>query len=272
MATPRPMAVATQLKRWANGARGSVTIYRNWPAAVTDKWRLRGQVRLYRLRPSAGGVSLLATTWADTRILNELWLDDPYLQRAPDPGTVGVVVDVGANRGYFAVQAALRFPGAKVIAFEPEPRNLGLLRANVALNGVDVEVHPEALVPDDRTEVLLYEAIHPGFHTTLDPDTAEAAGMRPGRFTGGETAVPARNMEQAMAEIIERHGRIDVLKIDTEGTEEPLLDALSDATLAAVRFVAAEVLTDISPELRARLKAAGFDVAVDPPYLELRRP
>lgn len=252
--------------------RQSFRLYRNWPTAVTDKWRLRGQLRLYRLREQAGGAALLATNWADTRILNELWSTDPYLAHVPHPDSVRVVVDVGANRGYFAVQAALRYSGATVVAFEPEPRNLRLLRANVALNGANVDVRPQALVPDDRAEVLLYEAVHPGFHTTLDPDAAAGLGIDGWRFTGEHLAVPAVNAERGLAEIVASAGPIDVLKIDTEGTELALLDALSDDMLGKINYVTAEILTPPTDALRRRFEAAGFQVRAEPPYLELTRP
>src|SRR4051794_34975198 len=45
-------------------------------------------------------------------------------------------VDVGANVGYFSVLAARRIgAGGTVVAVEPEPRNLELLRANLHRNG-----------------------------------------------------------------------------------------------------------------------------------------
>lgn len=45
-------------------------------------------------------------------------------------------VDVGAHLGYFSVLAARRVgPTGSVIAVEPEPRNLRLLRQNLARNG-----------------------------------------------------------------------------------------------------------------------------------------
>jgi hypothetical protein len=57
-----------------------------------------------------------------------------FLRALVRPGDV--FVDVGAHVGYFSLLAASRVgeEGA-VIAVEPEPRNLRLLRANLARNG-----------------------------------------------------------------------------------------------------------------------------------------
>lgn len=43
--------------------------------------------------------------------------------------------DIGANIGYYSIQAAKLFPALKVIAFEPSPINCNRLMANVQLNG-----------------------------------------------------------------------------------------------------------------------------------------
>jgi FkbM family methyltransferase len=50
-----------------------------------------------------------------------------------------LILDLGANVGYASVYFSLRHPTARVIAVEPEPSNVALLRQNVAaLPGVDV--------------------------------------------------------------------------------------------------------------------------------------
>lgn len=66
-------------------------------------------------------------------------------------GCVGpddVCIDAGANVGFFACHLA-RWVGPRghVHAFEPEPRNVGRLAANLALNGLSsrVTLHPVAL-------------------------------------------------------------------------------------------------------------------------------
>lgn len=62
-----------------------------------------------------------------------------------------IVVDVGANVGYFTLLAASRVGAqGKVHAFEPIPSNQGEIRRNIELNGLsNVDVHPEALSDRD---------------------------------------------------------------------------------------------------------------------------
>src|SRR3984885_5817242 len=56
-------------------------------------------------------------------------------------------IDVGANIGYFTcLMAKLAGPAGRVLAIEPEPQNLTLLRQSIAINHLaNVEVHPCAL-------------------------------------------------------------------------------------------------------------------------------
>jgi len=58
------------------------------------------------------------------------------------------VMDVGANIGYYPlIEASIVGGGGKVYAFEPDPRNIELLRKNVSLNGLEciVEIYGMAL-------------------------------------------------------------------------------------------------------------------------------
>src|SRR2546423_1316289 len=52
----------------------------------------------------------------------------------------GLLVDVGANVGYFSVLWSGLDAHNRVLAFEPSPRNVCLLRGNVA-----VQKHPERI-------------------------------------------------------------------------------------------------------------------------------
>ncbi len=52
-------------------------------------------------------------------------------------GPSDVLWDVGANVGVYSCLFAQKFPGAKVVAFEPQPEVASLLRRNVELNGAE---------------------------------------------------------------------------------------------------------------------------------------
>ncbi len=72
--------------------------------------------------------------------------------------TEGVVVDVGANTGFYSLLAACASPATRVHAFEPFPAALSCLRENLQINrrtGDRIEVFPHAL-SDQVGEDTLY--------------------------------------------------------------------------------------------------------------------
>ena len=58
---------------------------------------------------------------------------DLFVRVLHDAPSHSLVVDVGANIGYFTMMAAAM--GHDVVAFEPMPHNLGRLRSSVRANG-----------------------------------------------------------------------------------------------------------------------------------------
>ena len=123
------------------------------------------------------------------------------LEQLPDVRR-GTFVDVGANVGTAAF-AALGAGFERVIAIEPVPRTFRLLRANLALNGVEDAVRPLQLALSDE----------PG---TMRMDVA--AGSRKARLeaTGGEEVEVAR-----LDDVVE--GEVDFLLVDAEGHEVQVL-------------------------------------------------
>ena len=179
-----------------------------------------------------GGVKLISH-------LRELWVRGVYL----DGGflslpTEGVVVDLGANRGYFTALAATAAPDAKIVAVEASPMACEAIRQLVALNHWENRV---TLVPHfigGRTSAQDDKAIVP------DAD--------------GIAYIP-------QDELMARHdlSRIDFLKCDIEGSEFELLTPGSPL-LKAARQLAVEV-HDFAGDRAgfiAMLKKEGFETRV----------
>ena len=82
-----------------------------------------------------------------------------------------VVVDVGANLGYYTLLAA-RLVGKKgrVYAFEPEPINYSLLLKNIELNGYDNVVAVQKAISNVTEKVRLFlDKKDTGAHTIYHP-------------------------------------------------------------------------------------------------------
>jgi FkbM family methyltransferase len=64
-----------------------------------------------------------------TAVLSKLPLDD------------GVIINVGANVGFYSVYLAATFPdSAKILAIEPNPEAFGLLKENIVRNGLESRI------------------------------------------------------------------------------------------------------------------------------------
>lgn len=255
-----------------------IRLYENWPTALADRLRLlrRPHHVLYRVRAGDGTVGLIArANGCDVRTIGEIWIGGFYDrlvdQRALRNGRP-LVVDIGANCGYFAVYMARRYPDARLVCFEPEPENRSLARANLALNRVPAELRSEAVVVDRAPTVTLNLSGDPRLHTTVSAQEAERHGIDAERYSGRTVVVSAVNVNDAIGTLT-AEDRIDLLKVDVEGIDLELLAALDDSNLSRIDCIVAETEGRDPGEVGHRLAGAGFNVDEDAELLfAYRRP
>ncbi|MGH9679430.1 MAG: FkbM family methyltransferase, partial [Candidatus Acidiferrales bacterium] len=110
------------------------------------------------------------------RKIHEPALTNLLLTRFASPASRNFI-DVGANIGYFScLMAKLAGLAGKVIAVEPEPTNLDLLRQNLKINQLaNVTVHPCALGASEGSAKLgLYKPSNRGRHSIIDASERES--------------------------------------------------------------------------------------------------
>jgi len=121
------------------------------------------------------------------------------------------VLDVGANRGYYAMLASRRVgPHGRVIGFEPSPRERKFLKANLLLSRCrNVTVEPIALgSKPGQADLYVVDGYSTGCNC-LRPRDSE--------FAGKNVHVAVRTLDEyTRAEGIRG---VDLLKIDIEGGE-----------------------------------------------------
>jgi FkbM family methyltransferase len=164
-----------------------------------------------------------------------------------------IVVDLGANVGLASIFFHEHyFPNARFIAVEPSPKNIAVLQKNLAANIQKAEIVPVAvsteigLVCIDDTEV--------GYNVNiLNQKKAQ-------NTEGGEnTEVLTLTMQRIIEDL--KINRIDLLKMDIEGTEK---DVLRDATswLSIVHTMVVELHGDYTEEhLRRDIEPLGFQIS-----------
>jgi FkbM family methyltransferase len=169
------------------------------------------------------------------------------LARTLAPG--GVFVDVGANVGFHTVLASqLVGPAGTVVAVEPAPWTLALLRANVWRHSSQAVVQPVAASDVAGTAQLELETEHrSGAH-----------------LSNAGVAVDARPLDELVPNVA-----VDVLKVDVEGAEPLVLRgamailARSPALIAVVEFRDEPHLSGESPEqVLAFYVSLGFELCL----------
>jgi FkbM family methyltransferase len=137
------------------------------------------------------------------------------LQRRLKPG--GVFVDIGANAGIYSFWAHRCMQGqGRILAVEPDPEMRRRLAFNAATNGLsDIDVCPVALSDHEGTAELQVNPRQRG-QNTLDVGEAQRAGGTRESLTVPLTTLLALLQSKGVA-------RVDVLKIDIEGHEPPVL-------------------------------------------------
>lgn len=129
----------------------------------------------------------------------------------------GHALDIGANAGVLTLELARKVGVAGTVhAFEPNPEAYGLLAWAIEDNRIDsyVHVHAFALGPEDQTLTLAVPAANNG-----------AASLR--AVEAGERAleVAVRSFDAWWQ--AEGEPRVDVVKLDVEGFEARVVEALT---------------------------------------------
>lgn len=140
------------------------------------------------------------------------------LERVLKPGMT--VLDIGANIGYYALmELALIAPGGRLIAVEPSPANVELLKRNLALNGrAGVEVH-QAAVSDTIGKRSFFLSQMSNLNTFHVEATVHLSGKRIDVQT---TTVPA----------LMKGRPLDLMRMDVEGHEVEVINGLLPAVEA----------------------------------------
>lgn len=168
-----------------------------------------------------------------------------YLAARVKPGQT--CFDVGANVGIYVLQIARwSAPDGRIVAFEPNPATLGVLRAHVAMNGLESRV---TIVPQGA-------GAHPGTAELYDSEAGSGLSRIGAPNPGIHVAV--RPTEIALTTIDDycREAGVvpDWILIDTEGYEYEVLLGAAET----LRRHAPRVVVELHPHLSSQgSRAAG---------------
>jgi len=122
------------------------------------------------------------------------------------------ILDCGANIGLASIDFKRRYPDARITAFEADPALAAICRRNLAANGAaGVDVRDAAVWVGDGSIEFVCEGADSGAIASLGPSVS-----------GPLAFVPAVRLRDWLLE------PVDLLKLDIEGAELPVLDDCRD--------------------------------------------
>lgn len=138
-------------------------------------------------------------------------------------------IDIGANSGYYSMLAATVNPSIIVHAFEPASGPFQFLKRNIELNGLQARVfaHPIAL-SNSKGNVEFFEITNP-LDTVAKHNLSGVGALKKMHETQKQSVV-----KMVRAETLDGYAKhlalaaFDLIKIDTEGTENLVLEGLHD--------------------------------------------
>jgi FkbM family methyltransferase len=180
-------------------------IYRTYVVKFDEKTRMA-------VRPLGG----------DLAIAEEVLISRVYEKEGrPKPGDT--VIDAGANIGAFSVEVGeLVGPEGRVYSFEPASSSFELLKRNIELNGLSNVTPNRCGLGEEEGELMLNLYDQHGGNTLLPTRNDK-------RRVVGKERVRIRTVDSFVKE--SEVGRVDFLKVDTEGFELPVLKGAKETLL-----------------------------------------
>ncbi|MBI5913477.1 FkbM family methyltransferase [Candidatus Azambacteria bacterium] len=186
------------------------------------------------------------TDSTDAAVLKEIFLDGEYDCEADAPPKI--IFDFGSNVGASVIYFKLKYPKAKIYAFEPDPRNGEKLQRNLEQFS-DVAVLRYAIGGENGKRNFF-----------AHPESGISSSLRERVSGQGSYEVEGRTIDAVMEELgVEE---IDMLKFDIEGAEQEAFENFKN--IAHVKHFIGELHCDLTGGSKERFidLFKGFRVAV----------
>jgi FkbM family methyltransferase len=193
-------------------------------------YKMGGAKGAFTFKASNGIVLLVPKRLVTT--FKEMFFRVPYAEGLPGDlkmKSEPLVIDIGANVGFFSFWVLSKYPKATIHAFEPFPPNLALFQRYKEKHlPFNLNIHPSAIAGKPGSFKLHYNA---------DDDFSTSAALSDNQ-EGSEVEVQAITLPDFLEQ--EKIVEIDWLKVDCEGAEYGIFQNLPAEVLARTRIVTLE--------------------------------
>ena len=184
----------------------------------------------------------------------------------------GVIINIGANIGLFAIHLAKVFPSKKIIAIEPNPEAYSLLVKNIPVNNCSGSITAINVCVSDVSGKLSFSII---------PGKSEYSSI---------SGIVHKSVEQEIQKIIEVESKqlkeivldkkVSLIFMDVEGAEKKIIDGSIDILLKDKPIIVCECNNELlkkfdstSLELVSILEKLNYNVTnADKPSKKVKHP
>jgi FkbM family methyltransferase len=169
----------------------------------------------------------------------------------------GVLWDIGANVGEFAVYAGKR-GGIRVLAFEPAPSNYYVLCRNIEINGIAETVDAYCLALGDTTALETLKMANTGVghsrHSIDDRHIPLGEGQKP--YGQSVVCISADRFAEEFAAPTPTH-----IKLDVDGIDDQILVGSNNImTSGRVQSVLIELEDDVASRIHSIMDRFGYQI------------
>lgn len=192
-----------------------IVIFKDWYKLVFPFNRIFSGTQKLHLR-NGKSVYVRDVRSCDTNIVRDiLWGNEYALQKMSLPQH-SVVFDLGANIGTFCIEIRHILPSAQITAYEPHPDNFRMLKMNAPF------------------ATLVQKAVTGKTETVHLENSDNFYGLQV--IPKGGILVESLSLDDILKDV----AKVDLLKIDIEGSEYDLLNAAAPQTFAKVQRIIME--------------------------------
>ena len=206
----------------------------NWQEYIFNKNERKSRSLQFTTRPHHITFKVPDTLY---QVFKEIFMEDFYVidklvkKLPPNP----VVIDVGANAGFFNILLFSKIKHAKVFAFEPMPSNILLFEETIRANPVMQSIHlTQMAVTGSPKEHIDLFTVDTEDNTVVSSIFSDFSGLNTKKIT-----VPAKSLGAIIEE--NKLGKIDLLKLDCEGSEYDIIYNTDPAIFSIIEMMVIEV-------------------------------
>jgi FkbM family methyltransferase len=182
----------------------------------------------------------------------QVWKFGDYKSKGLTIQPKDTIIDIGGHIGSFSIWAAKQANRGQVFTFEPNHENFGLLQENQKINNVSNLKVFNLAVADKAGEITLFNSKHQNMGHSFYENHLQ-----------NKTTVKTITL----AEILESNkiNKVDLLKVDAEGAEYPILLNTSPKVLQKINKIILEYHDYLNhgynyQDIKHHLKSNGFEV------------